>query len=260
MTEERAAAAETARKMVADFVWNACDHARRWHGGFTLDLAAVEELYQSLTEVLDDRIMAATLIDRCLRYVAFFLADSGLHHEAMRAAVAVHEYRARLLAESGKRSRSWATRANGICIAVSWDPLRVAAYAFAAYLALCAALLLASIVTFALAGEAAIVVDQPNAAANLVPGAWEHLYFAAVTLTTLGYGDVRPNMGHWWGFFPASIAVLGVLTGYIILAGIVAVVVNRSGIHPYARIGEWMEQFEREFIGRPVPLFRWPPE
>jgi hypothetical protein len=247
--------------MVADFVWQTCDEARRRHGAFSLEVRAIEKLYQSLVGVLGERAMAAELIDRCLRYLAFFLADSGQHHEAMKAAVLVHEYRARVLESVGRGSRAWATRLAGASIAVSWDPLRVAAYSLSVYLALSAALLLTSIVSFAFTGEAAIIMSDPVAGrANVTPGAYHHLYFAAVTLTTLGYGDVHPNLRHWWGCVPAALCVLGAFSGYVILAGIVAVVMNRSGIHPYARIGEWMSEFEREFIGKPVPLFRWPPE
>jgi hypothetical protein len=252
-------ASEAAREMVAAFVWSTCDEARRKHGGFTLRQAAVAELYERLVQVLDDKSLAAELIDRCLRYIAFFLADSGLHHEAMKAAVGIHHYRSRLLQNAGHAPRAWATRIAGASIALSWDPLRVAAYSLSAYLALAAVLLLTSMITFACTGEACLAMSGP-AGADVTPGVYQHLYFAGVTLTTLGYGDVAPNLRHWWGVFPGTIAVLGALLGYVILAGIVAVIVNRSGIHPYARIGEWMAQFEREFIGRPVPLFRWPPE
>ena len=90
-----------------------------------------------------------------------------------------------------------------------------------------------------------------------MPGVYHHFYFAAVTLTTVGYGDIRPNLTEWWGIFTAGICAGGALCGYLILAAVVSVVMSRSGIHPYARLGDWMEQFEREVLGGPIPLFEW---
>jgi hypothetical protein len=250
--------AEQARQLVAEFVLKTCTEARDRHGHFSLDEAAVDELHTRLTQTLGNPGRAAELVDRSLRYIAFFLADCGMHGEAMKAAVGVHHYRAHLMRSGGHKAQAWATRLTGMAIGVTWDPLKVMAYSFSTYLALAVALLLTSIVTYGLSGESAIVVEQPGYdEPNLTPGVYEHLYFAAVTLTTLGYGDVHPNHRHWWGVFPATISALGGLAGYVILAGIVAVIMNRSGIHPYARIGTWMEQFEKEVIGEPVPLFRW---
>jgi hypothetical protein len=252
---------EKARQLVADFVLATCNEARDRHGQFCLDEAEVNRLHRALTETLDNPGRAAELVDRSLRYIAFFLADCGMHGEAMKAAVGVHHYRAHLMKSTGHAAQAWATRLTGTAIGVTWDPLKVMAYSFSTYLGLAAALLLSSIVTYGLTGESAIVVEQPGYdQPNLTPGVYEHLYFAAVTLTTLGYGDVHPNHRHWWGVFPATISAFGGLAGYVILAGIVAVIMNRSGIHPYARIGAWMEQFEKEVIGRPVPLYRWSDE
>jgi hypothetical protein len=261
MSSQSCSPPERARQLVADFVLATCNEARDRHGQFALDAAQVDRLHASLTEALGSPGRAAELVDRSLRYVAFFLADCGMHGEAMKAAVGVHQYRAHLMKSAGYSAQAWATRLTGIAIGVTWDPLKVMAYSFSTYLGLTAALLLISVVAYGLTGESAIVVEQPGYdQPNLTPGVYEHLYFAAVTLTTLGYGDVHPNHRHWWGVFPATVSALGGLAGYVILAGIVAVIMNRSGIHPYARIGTWMEQFEKEVIGRPIPLYRWSEE
>jgi len=254
-------AQDEARRLVAEFVRGACNEARDEPGHFVLNERDVDALYECLTDTLSDPKRAAELIDRSLRYIAFYLADCGLHGEAMKASVAIHHYRTRLLRLAGRGSHAWATRVLGLAIAVTWDPVKVAAYSLIAYLALCAVLLGASCITAPLTGEAAIIYDRTGeGGAELTPPAYKHLYFAAVTLTTLGYGDIRPNLRHWWGVFPAAICAVGALTGYVILAAIVAVVMNRSGIHPYARIGDWMRQYETEFLGGPVPLFRWDEE
>jgi hypothetical protein len=249
---------EQARGLVSGFVRDTCHEARSGPGRFSLEEAKVEALYKELSEVLDNPTFAAELIDRSLRYIAFYLADCGLHSEAMKASVAIHHYRSRLMRLAGRGSQAWATRVLGLAIAVTWDPVKVAAYSLIAYLALCAVLLGMSCVTGPLTDEAAIICDQPGEPGpELAPPVYKHLYFAAVTLTTLGYGDVRPNLRHWWGVFPATICALGALTGYVILAAIVAVIMNRSGIHPYARIGDWMRQYETDVLGGPIPLFRW---
>jgi len=250
-------AREVARGMVADFVMAICRGARGGPGRFALEEAEVEALYRRLCAVLGNPTFAAELIDRSLRYIAFYLADCGLHSEAMKASVAIHHYRSRLMRLAGRGSQAWATRVLGLSIGVTWDPMKVIAYSIIAYLALCAVLLGMSCITGPLTGEACIIYDPTQGEAETAPPVYKHLYFAAVTLTTLGYGDVRPNLHHWWGIFPATVCALGALTGYVILAAIVAVIMNRSGIHPYARIGDWMKQYETEVLGGPVPLFRW---
>ncbi len=251
-------ARETARRLVADFVTDTCHRARSGPGHFSLREEDIDALYHALCEACGSATMAAELIDRSLRYMAFYLADCGLHSEAMKASVAIHHYRSRLMRLSGRGERAWATRLLGLSIGVTWDPMKVIAYSVIAYLALAAVLLGMSCVTGYCTGEAAIICDQPGREGpELAPPVYKHLYFAAVTLTTLGYGDIRPNLRHWWGVFPAIVCAGGGLTGYVILAAIVAVIMNRSGIHPYARIGDWMRQYETEFLGGPVPLFRW---
>ncbi|MBM3476658.1 MAG: two pore domain potassium channel family protein [Armatimonadetes bacterium] len=251
-------AREAARRLVAGFVRDTCREARSGPGQFSLDEAETDALYQRLCRTLDNPTFAAELIDRSLRYIAFYLADCGLHSEAMKASVAIHHYRSRLMRLAGRGSQAWATRVLGLSIGVTWDPIKVVAYSVIAYLAFVAILLGTSCVTSALTGEAAIICDRPGEhEPELAPPVYKHLYFAAVTLTTLGYGDVRPNLRHWWGIFPATVCALGALTGYVILAAIVAVIMNRSGIHPYARIGDWMRQYETDVLGGPIPLFRW---
>ena len=249
---------EEARRLVAGFVAGTCHQARSGPGRFSLNETDVDRLYRSLCEALGSATLAAELIDRSLRYMAFYLADCGLHAEAMKASVAIHHYRSKLMRLSGRGTQAWATRLLGVSIAVTWDPMKVIAYSIIAYLSLAAVLLGMSCVTGHYAGEAAIICDQPGREGpELAPPVYKHLYFAAVTLTTLGYGDIRPNLRHWWGIFPATVCAAGALTGYVILAAIVAVIMNRSGIHPYARIGDWMRQYETEVLGGPVPLFRW---
>jgi hypothetical protein len=251
-------AREEARRLVSAFVMETCHQARSGPGRFSLNETDIDRLYRSLCDVSGSATMAAELIDRSLRYMAFYLADCGLHAEAMKASVAIHHYRSKLMRLSGRGSQAWATRLLGLSIGVTWDPMKVIAYSIIAYLTLAAVLLGMSCVTGYYTGEAAIIYDQPGREGpELAPAAYKHLYFAAVTLTTLGYGDVRPNLRHWWGIFPAVVCAGGALTGYVILAAIVAVVMNRSGIHPYARIGDWMRQYETEVLGGPVPLFRW---
>jgi hypothetical protein len=127
-----------------------------------------------------------------------------------------------------------------------------------AYLGLVAALLLCSHITYHYTDEACIVSDAADGnGLDLRPAAYKHFYLAAVTLTTLGYGDVRPNLRHWWGVFPAAICSAGALSGYVLLAAIVSVIMNRSGIHPYARIADWMRQYENDVLGGSIPLYRW---
>lgn len=251
-------ARERARHLVSGFVNETCHRARGGPGRFTLREADIDDLYERLCEACGSATVAAELIDRSLRYMAFYLADCGLHAEAMKASVAIHHYRSKLMRLTGRGEQAWATRVLGLSIGVTWDPMRVLSYSVIAYLTLTALLLGMSCIAGHYTGEAAIICDQPGRPGpELAPPVYKHFYFAAVTLTTLGYGDIRPNLRHWWGVFPATVCALAAFTGYVILAAIVAVIMNRSGIHPYARIGDWMKQYENEVLGGPVPLFRW---
>jgi hypothetical protein len=248
---------EKARRLVAHFVTEACHRARGGPGRFLLREAEIDALYEALCKATGSATTAAELIDRSLRYMAIYLADCGLHSEAMKASVAIHHYRSKLMRMTGRDEQAWATRVLGLSIGVTWDPMKVIAYSVIAYLALVSVLLGMSCITGPLTGEASIIYDPTHGEAETTPGVYKHMYFAAVTLTTLGYGDIRPNLRHWWGIFPATVCAIGAFTGYVILAAIVAVIMNRSGIHPYARIGDWMKQYEAEVLGGPVPLFRW---
>ena len=255
---ETSAKREQARELVAEYTRNTCAAARRAPGEFHLDEGEIERLFLRLAEVLGDEQEPAELIDRSLRYIAFFLADCGLHGEAMKAATGIHRYRARLMRSLGRGAAALSTRLMGLAIGASWNPTSVAAYSLIVYLSLAGSLLLTSMITYTTTGETAITLHQERAPGEPEQaGVFHHLYLAAVTLTTLGYGDIGPNHRHWWGIFPATLCALGSLAGYVILAAIVAVIMNRSGIHPYARIGSWMAQYEQEVLGGPVPLFCW---
>jgi len=53
-------------------------------------------------------------------------------------------------------------------------------------------------------------VVELTSCGNILRGAWEALYFSVVTITTVGYGDMRPLPG-WGRFLAGSEAVMGII-------------------------------------------------
>ena len=75
-------------------------------------------------------------------------------------------------------------------------------------------------------------------------------YFSIVALTTLGFGDMRPNTNiEFLGCIPAYLACTEALAGYIVLAFFVSVIIIRLRIHPYARIGDWFNEYSNQILG-----------
>ncbi len=71
------------------------------------------------------------------------------------------------------------------------------------------------------------VVDDSE---NPISGTWKHFYFSAVTLTTLGYGNLTPS-----GTFAEVIATIEAIIGFMgfaVLTGIIAsIVIKRAEIN-----------------------------
>jgi len=58
---------------------------------------------------------------------------------------------------------------------------------------------------------------------NTISGTWKHFYFSAVTLTTLGYGNLTPS-----GVFSEAVATIEAIVGFMgfaVLTGIIASIV-----------------------------------
>ena len=83
--------------------------------------------------------------------------------------------------------------------------------------------------------------------------AYRHFYFSGVTITTLGYGDMRPNTNHWWGVFAIIITLIESSSGYALLGLFVVVLAMRGGIHPYGRIEQWHRDYENELLDGKSP-------
>lgn len=74
------------------------------------------------------------------------------------------------------------------------------------------------------------VVDSEGSAIN---GVWNHFYFSAVTLTTLGYGNLTPY-GTWAEVIATIEAIIGFM-GFAVLAGVVAsIALKRAEINEKA--------------------------
>jgi hypothetical protein len=61
-----------------------------------------------------------------------------------------------------------------------------------------------------------------------IAGTWKHFYFSAITLTTIGYGNIVPS-----GYIAEALAVIEALAGFVgfsIIVGIVtSITIKRSG-------------------------------
>lgn len=65
---------------------------------------------------------------------------------------------------------------------------------------------------------------------NPISGPWKHFYFSAVTLTTLGYGNLTPS-GTWTEAIATVEAIVGFI-GFAVLTGIIAsLILKRAEIH-----------------------------
>jgi len=76
---------------------------------------------------------------------------------------------------------------------------------------------------------------------------WYHyLYFSAVTLTTLGYGDLAPNHSPEHGAAEWIMVVLcasEAIIGYILLGIGVATLMRIFDAHPYGNMSRWMDLY-----------------
>ena len=68
---------------------------------------------------------------------------------------------------------------------------------------------------------------------NPISGMWQHFYFSAVTLTTLGYGNLTPS-GTFSEVAATIEAIIGFM-GFAVLAGVVAsIILKRAEINEKA--------------------------
>jgi hypothetical protein len=74
---------------------------------------------------------------------------------------------------------------------------------------------------------------------------WGYPYFSAVTLTTLGYGDMCPNLMHPWAGLVSAVACIEAAIGPLILGLFIALLVQRILPHTYGRISRWVDEYER---------------
>ena len=73
------------------------------------------------------------------------------------------------------------------------------------------------VAVFACFYQFGVVIDSDG---NAINSMWQHFYFSAVTLTTLGYGNLTPS-----GFISEAFATIQAIIGFMgfaVMAGVVA--------------------------------------
>jgi hypothetical protein len=75
--------------------------------------------------------------------------------------------------------------------------------------------------------------EVADSSGNSISGTWKHFYFSAVTLTTLGYGNLTP-VGTYSEIIATIEAIVGFM-GFAVLTGIIAaIVLKRAEINEKA--------------------------
>lgn len=193
-------------------------------------------------------------IEDILRYLAFYLADAGRHSQAMAVGGLLNDTRreyegastAGVPSSLGRKAKRWIQR---LVVGYGYRFASVLRAAVILWLGFALVFWAVSAVTRWSTGETAIVLTE-NADGAAQEVRWYHYpYFSGVTLTTLGYGDLQPNTRHWWGWIPSGLAVTEAVLGYVILGLFVAVFFRSTLTHPYARVSQWMSEFEHDVMG-----------
>ena len=199
-----------------------------------------DNLCQKLKTAGTNPATAHQHVEDALRYVAFLLADCALHSQANQVGMLLNIHRMKCQRALGK---GWlyirTKKLFGSIMGFTHSPGRLALFVVGVWL------------TFvALYGGISCVTDKPVIRAqDRTCVVWYHYpYFSAVTLATLGYGDFAPNLDHPYAGFVCSLASLEALMGYVVLGLLVGMVLG-AGLHPYARLGCWLDQYAHATVG-----------
>ena len=201
---------------------------RMWKMRKSLEKAASARLGRG-----DARVQVLDALRRAFRHVSFCLADHGQHRHAFGAAYNNNKAITRKRWHLGGMARAWA-----VIGGLHWwtSNFSTSWFAFTYRTILPVWTLFA--VTDSLLLRAGQVLGQGG---HPVAATWPTaFYFGAVTMTTLGYGDLHPRTD-----CPAALlaCVIQAFGGYVLLAVFVSLLIQYAGAHPFTP-PKWDYQYE----------------
>lgn len=212
----------------------------------------VEKLFDELKKVKSEADAAVDTF-QSLRYLSYFLADRANHSPAKVAAYWNNVYRTKHLRAIGHRKRLAKNVIHGVVNGYHEKPGRTfLAVALGIWLLFAAFFGCVSFFT----GDDYTSIVFTNETTTKDPKWYHYCYFSAVTLTTLGYGDLAPNHSDSHEvaeFLMVAACSAEAVLGYIFLGIGVATIMRLAEAHPTARIDKMMDDYE-ERIGLTPPV------
>ncbi len=233
---------------------------------YSVSKGRVKRLFRTLKRTRNASLAAEQTSD-ALRYLSYYLADRANHRQAKAAGYLNNAYRtiyrgsrAVEVLKTGKFVKSarmfvlWLLSVIfGLCTGYLEKPFRTV-FVMGGSVCLFFATCFLYVAFFSDNGFTSITFTSNNT--QPPPIDWYHyFYFSAVTMTTLGYGDIAPN--HSWDHLLANrvmllLCSLEAIFGYVVLGLGVAVGARRLEAHPTAERAQLLRDYAVN-IGLAVP-------
>ncbi len=184
------------------------------------------------------RIEVLDALRQAFRYISFVLADYGQHRHAFGAALNNNKAITKKRWHLGHKSRIWA-----VVGAVHWWTSNFSTSWFAfAYRTVAPLWVLFAVADFLLLRAGQVLGQNGHPASATWPAAF---YFGAVTMTTLGYGDLHPNVDCVAALI---VSIVQAFSGYVLLAVFVSLLIQYAGAHPLMP-RDWGDWYEKTALG-----------
>jgi len=203
------------------------------------------------TESINLTAYKAALDDmrKALRFLSYTLADHAIHHQAKRAAFLNNRFREDYWRTTGRTLMWLWTWLSRICTGYLERPIRILLTAIVVSVSFSIIFGLVTTVTRATTGDVDYESISFSEGLDVELQYYHYPYFSTVTLTTLGYGDLKPSHSNEHKvatFLMLLFCSLEAIAGYTILGLGVATMMRRFDGHPTAEISEWMKAYKRE--------------
>lgn len=174
-------------------------------------------------------------LEEAIRYIKNYLADFARHSEAFALARYQNEQRTEIARLAGEKIRFLMSWLHGVLTGFNLGFGKFAVLVISISIGF--ALIYG--ITDAHTAKSVFTQDAQN---PVEIHSYHYLYFSVVTLATLGYGDLSPNL-HMPGIM--ALAAFEAVLGLVMLGWFVYMVTHRSEIHPYSP-QIWMKYYEEK--------------
>lgn len=222
---------------------------------YKVDCEKIKKVYEEIVNWHKDRlsetkaekkaeIIALDRIREALRFMSFTLADNANHRQAKACAYLNNIYRTKYWLI--KRNIQMFLVTKILCLSTGYleKPSRIIITALGACLLFA---IFFGCISIAIPGYTAIRLNS-IADSNCLIKPYHYVYFSAVTLTTLGYGDFSPNHSPSHpiaNFLTVLLCSLEAVLGYVILGLGVATLMRCFDSHPFADMAAWMRAYKK---------------